>query len=100
MLEQDNSLDGVDTAVHNWLTHSERLQKGRAPLSQKIVKLIARYESEYGSNAPPPRVCVSMCGSPNMARNVAQQLKIAQALLSENVNCNVEIECELMADTH
>ena len=100
MLEKDNSLDGIDTSVHDWLTHPERLKAGRAPLSQLVVKLIAQYESERGAHAPPPRVCVSMCGSPKMAQNVAQELKLAQALLLENVECNVEIEYELMADSH
>lgn len=100
LLEADNSLKGVDETVHQWLTHKERLRKGRAPLSQQVVKLIAQYEAERGANTSSPRLCISMCGSPNMARIVSQELRIAQTLLAENVNCNVEIECELMADTH
>ena len=71
LLEQDNSLEGIDNSIHSWLTHHERLQAGRAPLSQQVVKLVARYEAERGPNAPAPRVCVSMCGSPKMAQNVS-----------------------------
>ena len=99
MLEDDNSLDGVNTSVHEWLTHPERLNHGRASLCEDVVKLVARYESEFGATTP-PRLCVSMCGSPKMAHNAASQLQHAKRLLKSGVGRSVDITCELMADSH
>lgn len=100
LLENDNSLREVDSSVHDWLTHPGRLRAGRASLSEEVVKLVARYDTEFGATKPPPRLCVSMCGSPKMASTVAAQLKKARALLLECVGQKVDISYELMADSH
>lgn len=105
MLEQDNplqALGGAGNEVHRWLTHPARLREGYAALNVEVCKLVREFQEQFGrhENNRPPRVCVSMCGSPMMAAKAAQELKTARSLLLSNVGQEINIRCELMADSH
>ena len=83
LLEQDNSLEGVDTAVHNWLTHSERLKKGRAPLAR-----IVKHRPIRINGGQCAAVCVCRCAA---RRTCPERLNSSRLPAMLRAWCNVEI---------